>query len=69
MWRVFGWLLALATLVCAVGGWGPAAGAPLMRVGAVAFAVFLVYLMVRVEMMLWSVARSGRTRPPDDEDG
>lgn len=60
LWRVLVWLLVLTVLACAIGGWGLPDDDPLLRVGAIAFAVFLGYIAVRFEMMLRSAARSGR---------
>jgi hypothetical protein len=68
LWRAFGWLLVLPVLVCAIGGWGLQDAGPLMRLGAIAVAVFFVYVMVRFEMMLWSVGRLDKARPQAEPD-
>ncbi len=60
LWRVLVWLLVATILAWTVVGWGLPDDDPLFRVGAIAFAIFLVYIAVRVEMMLHAAVRSGR---------
>ncbi|GIF96853.1 hypothetical protein Cci01nite_19470 [Catellatospora citrea] len=60
LWRVLVWLLVATVLAWAVVGWGLPDDDPLFRVGAIAFAAFLVYIAVRFEMMLHVAARSSR---------
>ncbi len=62
LWRALVWLLVLTVLACAIGGWGLPDGDPVLRVGAIAFAVFLGYIAVRFEMMLRSAARPSRDK-------
>jgi hypothetical protein len=68
MWRTLAWLIVLTVVVCAIGGWGLTSDGPLVRLGAIAVAVFFVYVLVRFEMMLWSVARSARASPQAEQD-
>lgn len=60
LWRVLVWLLVLTVLACAIGGWGLPDDDPLVRVGAVAFAIFLGYIAIRFEMMLRSATPKDR---------
>lgn len=68
LWRAFVWLIVLTVLVCAIGGFGLEDVGPVMRLGAIAFAFFLVVILIRFEMLLRSAERAGAASRSADEE-